>query len=489
MRLPGLLGLALVCLTFIPLMSCRTSSHKSADAEVKSQDAGKSASFVKANGIEFELDGKPFRFQGTNFYRLALTDRQYTDEEIGDIMQKYADAGIQVLRFWGFSCDTPKEWEAEGVTRGGITRVPILDRSGKVQEEALVQVDRVLAQAAKKGIKVIYPLVNFEHEYCGMEWWNHVYGNKKESKQGFYCNDKVRTAFKDYVANLLKRRNTVSGVAYKDDPTILAIELANEPHTEDNYETKGSVDESCKSFADGKPGTIVHKWLKEMSEHVRSVDANHMISTGEEGYRTSGDTSKHSWIHNGMKGVDFERNLQLPLISFATVHLYPDNSDIPRSDFHSWYVPQVIADRARIAHRYGKPIVLEETGFGELTSDTSSYMNKVRSTGYAAERPKWIGEMYKAAFDAKYAGTMIWQVVPTNKNGSAYDDDLFTFSIKDKDMAAIRDQIARLKGESPATPPAEGEIPWCRDASTDADAQGVKDGWGFEDGRSCRVRP
>lgn len=497
--------------------SCRTTP----DATVKA--SADQSGFVRVSGTDFTLNGQKFKFQGTNFYRLALLDRRYSESEIDDIMKQYSDAGIKVLRFWGFSCETPAEWEKEGVTRGGVTQVPILNRKGEQQEEAWVQVDRVLAAAGKHGIKVIYPLVNFEHEYCGMEWWNHVYGNKKESKHGFYCEDNVRKAFKGYVSSLLNRRNTINGLAYKDDPAIMAIELANEPHTKDHYETKGPLDESCKKIADGKPGTIVHHWLKEMSEHVRSIDSQHLISSGEEGYRVNGDTSKHSWIHNGMKGVDFERDIQLPLISFATVHLYPDNSDIPRSDFHSWYVPQVIADRARLAHKYGKPIVLEETGFGELTNENNEYMNKVRKTGYAADRPKWLKEMYTAANAAGYAGTMVWQVVPSDSKGKAYDDDLFTFSFDSVDMKSIRDQVAAITGEAPrsteipicrdpnsdkdergvtdgwgfedgrscrvqAVSPAT-EVPWCRDASSDKDERGVSDGWGFEDGRSCRVRP
>lgn len=35
--------------------------------------------------------------------------------------------------------------------------------------------------------------------------------------------------------------------------------------------------------------------------------------------------------------------------------------------------------------------------------------------------------------------------------------------------------------------PPEPEVPECRDASSDRDAHGVEDGWGWEDGRSCRV--
>lgn len=39
----------------------------------------------------------------------------------------------------------------------------------------------------------------------------------------------ARNAFKDYVKAILTRRNSITGVLYKDDPTIMAWDLANEP--------------------------------------------------------------------------------------------------------------------------------------------------------------------------------------------------------------------------------------------------------------------
>lgn len=38
-----------------------------------------------------------------------------------------------------------------------------------------------------------------------------------------------RNAFKDYVKAILMRRNSITGVLYRDDPTIMAWDLANEP--------------------------------------------------------------------------------------------------------------------------------------------------------------------------------------------------------------------------------------------------------------------
>ena len=38
-------------------------------------------------------------------------------------------------------------------------------------------------------------------------------------------------AFQSYIKTILTRKNTINGVTYSEDPTIMAVELANEPHT------------------------------------------------------------------------------------------------------------------------------------------------------------------------------------------------------------------------------------------------------------------
>lgn len=43
--------------------------------------------------------------------------------------------------------------------------------------------------------------------------------------QDFYGNERCRTWFKAYIATLVNRKNTVTGVVYRDDPTIFSWQL------------------------------------------------------------------------------------------------------------------------------------------------------------------------------------------------------------------------------------------------------------------------
>ena len=74
--------------------------------------------------------------------------------------------------------------------------------------------------------------------------------------------------FKKYVTMILTRVNTITGVQYSQDPTIFALELANEPHTTDGYEAARGI----------PAGSIVREWIMDMVATIRLVDSKHMVS-------------------------------------------------------------------------------------------------------------------------------------------------------------------------------------------------------------------
>ena len=101
--------------------------------------------------------------------------------------------------------------------------------------------------------------------------------------------------------------NTFNSRVYKDDPTVFAWELGNEPE--------------CTSDASGD---ILQAWVEEMSAYIKNLDSLHMVTTGSEGfYGISGPAhNPASWMTN--KGVDFIRNHQPVTIDFACYHSWPD---------------------------------------------------------------------------------------------------------------------------------------------------------------------
>jgi mannan endo-1,4-beta-mannosidase len=251
----------------------------------------------------------------------------------------------------------------------------------------------------------------------------------------------------------------------------MAIELANEPHTSDGFESQCS---GGTDFMGKKPGDLVHEWLSKLAREVRKIDAVHLLATGEEGYNSSGPKDRHGWLDNGLKGVDFSRNVRIKDISFATMHVYPDNWGISASEMN-WVMENVVKDRAKIAHQAQKPIVMEEYGFGP---------------GYGP-REILLRQIHSAANEAGVAGLMPWILVPTG-----VEQDSYMVDYDDPEFKAISDQVQCLRQRNEGkvlsadggcvgyVPPAGGTIdPSARDKK----CWHTGGGWGWRPipGESC----
>ena len=81
--------------------------------------------------------------------------------------------------------------------------------------------------------------------------------------------------YKDYISHLLNRVNFYTGIAYKDDPTIFAWELANEPRCQgsDPYPTSPNCD-----------AALITNWVSEISAYIQALDTNHLVGVGDEGF-------------------------------------------------------------------------------------------------------------------------------------------------------------------------------------------------------------
>ena len=60
------------------------------------------------------------------------------------------------------------------------------------------------------------------------QWYVEQTLGKGQSKNLFYTDAKCKQAYKNYVKMLINRTNSITGVVYKNDPTIFAWDLMNE---------------------------------------------------------------------------------------------------------------------------------------------------------------------------------------------------------------------------------------------------------------------
>ena len=268
--------------------------------------------FVQRRDKDFVLNGKEFKFVGTNNYYLHYKNNQAID----DVFKQANDMGIKVIRMWGFG-----DGEKTKIQNNFSIQPTMGDyqtRNGEV--DGLERMDYSIAQAKKYGIKVILVLTNYWEDFGGMEEykkWNNL-----EKKEDFYTNEKAKEAYKNYVLMLLNRKNKYTGIEYKNDPTIFAWELANEPRNPED-----------------KTGKQVTEWAKEMSSYIKSIDKNHMVSVGDEGFlfgKEKGYKNEGNWAYDGSQGINWKELIQIPTIDFGTIHLYPEHWGISKENYEEW---------------------------------------------------------------------------------------------------------------------------------------------------------
>ncbi|KAJ7293675.1 glycoside hydrolase [Mycena rebaudengoi] len=342
--------------------------------------------FVTTRGAEFELDGKPFAFVGANSYWLPLLT---STEDVELTFQEMQQAGVKVLRTWGFNAINASE--LAGALQSNLTYYQVWENGDWTLNDGpqgLQRLDRVLNVAAKHGIKIILTFTNNWVGYGGSELYiNHITPGAS-AHDVFYTNSKIIASYQRYVKTLVQR--------YKNSPAIFAWEMMNEARC------LGDLPASAACA----PGTgTLGTWYKEQSDFIRSLDPHHLITTGGEGHFFWKHPVKFWFNHtlvsdynfDGRAGEDLNRDLLLPNVDFATYHIYPQlwypQLDFPGSNFtiESWGLFW-IDEHVKAAKKATKPLVLEEFGVTGITNQSQIYST-------------WV----ERALDTKHGGIMPWQ--------------------------------------------------------------------------------
>lgn len=130
-----------------------------------------------------------------------------------------AEMGLTVCRTWAFS---------DG---GGANALQL--SPGKFDDRVFQALDRVIAEAQRQGIKLLLSLSNEWSDFGGkrryVNWAKEAGVSSSPSNDSFFFDPSIRSYFKNYLKTVLLRRNHITGTEYRDDPTIFAWELMNEP--------------------------------------------------------------------------------------------------------------------------------------------------------------------------------------------------------------------------------------------------------------------
>jgi mannan endo-1,4-beta-mannosidase len=339
--------------------------------------AAVSGSFPTTSGTKFVIDGKPGYFAGTNSYWIGFLTN---NSDIDLVMQHLASSGLKILRVWGFNDVTTIP------TDGTVYFQSFANGEATINTEAngLQRLDYVVKSAETHGIKLIINFVNNWTDYGGIAAYFSYAGISSNTQ--WYNNTKAQTQYQKYIKAVVSR--------YVNSPAIFAWELANEPR--------------CT----GCDLSTLKTWVINTSKYIKSIDAKHMVTTGEEGFGPiAGDDGSYPYQLSA-GGSNFTANCEVPTIDFCTYHLYPESWSVtPTLDWGNRWIKA----HAKACTAVGKPCLLEEFGASNNCAIESSW----QATALAA---------------AGTGGDLFWQYGDTLSHGKTsqdgntayYGDELYT---------------------------------------------------------------
>ena len=347
---------------------------------VAAASCAKAPGFITRDGSQFIRDGKPYYYVGANYWCgpvLASPGVGGNRDRLMHDLDALQAAGVENLRVLVGA-------DENGQNNRSI--IPYLQSEpGVLNEDLLTGLDYFMAELGKRGMTATLYFNNhcpwsggytyYVKKVTGEEppsYWGPDY---REFASRFISMREPQELFLSYVKTMVSRTNSVTGVAYKDDPAIFAWQIANEP--------RAFYDELHPQFI-----ALMH----ETAELIRSIDPNHMISTGMEGQQGCETLiDEYETVHAD------------PLIDYTTFHIWPDNWGF--ADLYGDSMSQ-LQNHIDVAERIGKPLVIEEFG---LYRDNKSY-DPASSTSHRDEYYKWVFDkvVASAAEGGVIAGANFW---------------------------------------------------------------------------------
>ena len=321
---------------------------------ISSTSAQTSNSFVTVNGQQFILNNKSIYFSGVNYWYGGLLAIG-KNKEIGkrrliaelDFLQKQGISNLRVIA----------AVEGSGNITGVQRIAPAFQTSAGIFDESYLDgLDFLLSEMNKRRMKAVLFLSN-NWEWSGgflqyLQWErlipDNVFARKlswdemRDYTSKFYsCTECIKN-YHIQVKKILSQTNSVNGIVYKNDPTIMSWELANEP--------RPMRPEASKAYL---------SWIKATAALIKEADTNHLVCIGHEGVvGTAFDTSLYKEIHI-LKDIDY-----------LTIHIWPKNwgwiNTIAMDSGFAGMMEKVTSyldTHIQFASELNKPLVLEEFGF------------------------------------------------------------------------------------------------------------------------------
>ena len=313
-------------------------------------------------------------FNGTNMWYAAILGSRGQGGDRARLCRE-----LDRLRERGITNIRALAGGSDGVSERASHTWPALQPEAGVYNDTILEgLDFFVAELEKRGMTCVLYLNNSWDWSGGMgaylEWAGAGVapdGSKDwEAFQVYHGNFSLNERAVELAANhtrfMVSRRNSITGRPYAESPAIMAWEICNEPRP---FTQRSGITEDVKR----RIWDSFTKWIWSQARLIKSIDRNHLVTTGSEGwYGCARDSALLVRIHES------------PDIDYCCIHCWPNNwgwcgpaiaeTEVCKAR-NGVSAPQDSLDRAirmsgwyidlnlRILARTGKPVVLEEYGY------------------------------------------------------------------------------------------------------------------------------
>lgn len=301
---------------------------------------------------------------GTVHFAGASPSTAFYPGSIGAGIEETFDAidalGVTSARVWGFA----PSWAEMDSMPGPYSYNPAW----------FEYFDRVVAAAKRRDIRLFVAMINGNPAYGPVSEENLSvnvpqfvrWADDAETRNDFFDSEECMAMFEGWAETLLTHENHVTGLEYRDDPTIAMWELGNEIQ-----------------MSPPRVGESIRPWIESAGEFVEGIDDRTLLTTG-------------SYGHQGRNA--FVDEASADPIDVASIHYYPgpEHYDLPESEVLDTLSSTIATTREEI----GKPLYVGEYNWGVREGESAPY----------EERAAWLDRLHGVMAEGEVAATNLWTV-------------------------------------------------------------------------------
>jgi len=354
---------------------------------------------IGVDGTDLTCDGEPIYFAGgapTFTYDPNVVKRINIEVSFATL----AEIGCTFARTWAY---TPYWSETPAVTEPYT-----------YDEDFFTHFDHVVAAAKKRGIRLSAALFNGNPAYGPMgpdRYGTNVpqfvaWADDAEEYNDFFDSEECMAMYQDWVETVLTHENHITGLEYRNDPTIAMWELGNEIQR-----AKPAV------------GETIRPWIEEAGSFVKEIDDETLLTTG-------------SYGHQGRNAYVDEASADP--IDVASIHYYPGPANY---DLSPTEATSVLEETVQTTHEeIEKPLYIGEYNWG-LDAEPPQQIE---------ERNRQLERLHDVLDEHDVSATMLWHIVSWSRgDGQPKENTVFAGS-DDETITELQRYIDLTRSKSAA---------------------------------------